>query len=64
MVVLRMDELVVTSEDVSKRRICVKDALSGLRQFVANENPLKMIKNAFHFTLKALFVLKIFKFLS
>ena len=64
MVALRMDELVVTSEDVSKRRICVKDALSGLRQFVGNENPLKMIKNAFHFTLKALFVLKIFKFLS
>ena len=28
------------------------------------ENPLKMMKNAFYFTLKALFVLKIFKFLS
>ena len=28
-----------------------------------NENPLKMMKNAY-FTLKALFVLKIFKFLS
>ena len=28
------------------------------------ENPLKMMKNAFHFILKALFVLKIFKFLS
>ena len=27
------------------------------------ENPLKMIKNAFYFILKALFVLKIFKFL-
>ena len=28
------------------------------------ESPLKMMKNAFHFILKALFVLKIFKFLS
>ena len=28
------------------------------------ETPLKMMKNAFYFTLKALFVLKIFKFLS
>ena len=40
-----------------------KGALSSLRQFLATENPLKM-KNAFYFTLKALFVLKIFKFLS
>ena len=43
----------------------VKGALQGLRQFLITENPLKMIlKNAFYFTLKALFVLKIFKFLS
>ena len=28
------------------------------------ESPIKMIKNAFYFVLKALFVLKIFKFLS
>ena len=28
------------------------------------ESPLKMMKNAFYFTLKALFVLKILKFLS
>ena len=28
-----------------------------------NESPLKMMKNAFYFILKALFVLKIFKFL-
>ena len=33
------------------------------RLFLATENPLKMMKNAY-FTLKALFVLKIFKFLS
>ena len=42
----------------------VKDALSGLRQFLPNESPLKMMKNAFYFTVKALFVLKIFKFLA
>ena len=41
-----------------------KGSLSGLRQFLATKSPLKMMKNAFHFTLKALFVLKIFKFLS
>ena len=31
---------------------------------MAAESPLKMMKNAFYFTSKALFVLKIFKFLS
>ena len=35
-----------------------------LRQFLAAESPSKMMKNAFYFTLKALFILKIFKFLS
>ena len=35
-----------------------------LKQFLATESPLKMMKNAFYFTLKSLFVLKIFKFLS
>ena len=29
-----------------------------------NESPLKIMKNAFYFILKALFVLKIFKYLS
>ena len=29
-----------------------------------NENPLKVVKNAFYFILKAHFVLKTFKFLS
>ena len=33
-------------------------------KFLITEIPLKMMKNAFYFTLKALFVLKIFKFLS
>ena len=36
----------------------LKGALSGLRQYLANESSLKMMKNAFYFTLKALFVLK------
>ena len=38
----------------------LKGALSGLRQFLATESPLK---NTFYFTLKALFFLRIFKFL-
>ena len=42
----------------------IKGALSGLRQFLATESPLKMKKNAFYFISKALFVLKIFNFLS
>ena len=33
--------------------------LSGLRQFVAAESPLKVMKNAFNFTLEALLILKI-----
>ena len=43
---------------------CFKGALSGLRQFLATESPLKMTKNALYFTSRAVFVLKIFKFLS
>ena len=41
-----------------------KGTLSGLRQFLAAESSLKMMENAFYFTSKALFVLKIFKSLS
>ena len=41
----------------------IKSALSGLRQFLAIEGSFKMMKNAFYFTLKALFVITIFKFL-
>ena len=37
-------------------------ALSSQRQFLAN--PLKMMKNTLYFILKALLVLKIFKFMS
>ena len=42
----------------------LKGALSSLRQFLATESSSKMMANAFYFTLKVLFVLKIFKFLS
>ena len=38
----------------------LKSALSGLRQFLATESPLKMMNNTFDFTSKAHFVLKIF----
>ena len=37
--------------------------LSGLGQYLAAESPLKMMKNASYFTLKAFFLLKIFKLL-
>ena len=40
----------------------IKDGLSGLRQFLLR--PIKMMENAFYFTLKVLFVLKIFKYFS
>ena len=39
-----------------------KGALSGLTHFLAGDSSLKIMKNAFYFTLKAYFVLKIFKF--
>ena len=44
--------------------LLLKGALYGLRQFLITESPLKMTKNASYLTLKTLFVLKIFKFLS
>ena len=45
-------------------RTQVKGALSSVKQFLTAESLLKLMKNAFYFTSKALFVLKIFKFLS
>ena len=41
-----------------------KGALSSLSQFLATKILFKMMKNAFYFTLKALLILKIFKFLA
>ena len=46
-----------------KGSLQLKGPLSGLRQFLTTESPLKMIKNVFYFMLKALFVLEIFQFL-
>ena len=51
-------------EEKKKKQENLKGTLSALRQNLAAENPLKMMKNAFYFTSKSLFVLKIFKFLS
>ena len=41
-----------------------KGSLSGLKKYLAAKSHLKMMINIFHFMLKALFVLKILKFLS
>ena len=41
-----------------------KGALLGLRQFLAIRSPIKIMKNGFYFTLKTLFVLKIFTCLN
>ena len=41
-----------------------KGAILYLRQFLATESPLKMMKHAFNFALKALLVFKTFKVLS
>ena len=42
----------------------IKGAPSSLRQFLATESPLKVMKSHFYFTLKTRLILKIFKFLS
>ena len=44
-----------------KRVNALKSALSRLRQSLVFESPLEMMKNAFSFTLKALFTLELFK---
>ena len=53
---------------VLKEKSSFKGLLSGLKQLLATESLLKMMKNAFYFTFlfnrKAIFILKIFKFLS
>ena len=57
------DNFVGLALDGLTARACFKDALSGLRQFLAAESLLKMMKNAFYLNLKVLFVLEIFQFL-
>ena len=54
----------ISLTNVASNPSFMKGALSGLRQFLATESPLKMMKNSFYFTLKALFVLKTFKILK
>ena len=39
-------------------RLSLKKAFSGLSQFLETKTPLQIMKNAFYFTLKALFVLE------
>ena len=56
--------MLVTLKLALQLHLFLKGAISGLRRFLVTENPLEAMKNAFHFTLKALHVLKIFKFLS
>ena len=53
-----------TAKPSATAKQLIKGALSDLRQFLATEVPLTMVKNTFCFTSKALFVLKIFRFLS
>ena len=48
-------------KEIVRRKL--KGTLSGIRQFLATESHLKMIKNDFYFTLRAVFALRIFKFL-
>ena len=52
------------SKEIESHMDLFKGALSGLRYFLASESPLKMMKNAFCSTSKALFILKTFNFLS
>ena len=50
-------------QETRKECNLIKGTLVGLRQFLASESPLKLMKNAFCFISKSLFVLKTFKFL-
>ena len=50
-------------ENTCNRDLQLKGSFSGLRQFLATETPLKIMKNAFYFTLNVFYVLNIFKFL-
>ena len=61
---VRCHDLSVLGYKTNKIKRVIKGALSGLGRFLAAESPLKVIKNAFYFTSEALFILKIFKFLS
>ena len=62
-----METIVMNAEDSKTNRpqkFVLKGGLSCFSHFLAAESPLKIMKYAFYFMSKALFVLKIFKFLS
>ena len=50
--------------DQETGKVVGESPLSTLRQFLANESSLKMMKNVIYFMLKPLFVFKIFEFMS
>ena len=57
--------LLASLDKLSKKELKSDSHLPKKFLFICfNESPLKMMKNAFYFTLKALFVFKIFKVLS
>ena len=67
--VIHINRNALTSQNTGSKRpsAVIKVRLSPSKRncFICfNESPLKMVKNDFYFILKALFVLKIFKFLS
>ena len=61
LLLLLLNVITVTKTQNFRKNRNIKGALSGLRQFLATESPLKMMRNAFYFTSKALFVIKVFK---
>ena len=63
-VLMMRSEAITTTANLKLDTTEIKDALSGLRQFLAIESPLKLMKKASYFTSKAIFVLQIFKLFS
>ena len=65
-----IDKLGYQAQHAKPKCGCIRELHSfegphmGVRQFLRNESCLKIMKNAFYFMLKALFVLEIFTFLS
>ena len=65
--VLKIQSVLFWMKGVAKRYwivLILNSTIAFLKaKFLSTESPLKVIKNAFYFTIKALFVLKIFNFL-
>ena len=51
--------LILQQLSVSPKKNQFKSALAGLRKYLETDSSLKVMKNAFYFSLNALFVLKI-----